>query len=433
MTEAEKQEIISEVLTQIRATQSVDYANKKIIFSDPTNISEAEMSLIRVPAFDDRGTPFYGNADLYTLLSVFGLAKATKSVKEATDKASDASRSASEALDYRTQAEELVNDAEKKMIESVEQTVTTTAPSGKNIVTITLKDGSKFTFDTYNGRVGDPFTIDKIYSSIDVMNANYEVDGVKIGGFVLIDTGSVEDADTGKLFVKGESAYQYITDLSGSQGIKGTGILRIEQTTTSSEDSGENVITITTTDGDSYAVSMRNGRRGSTGPTGPQGIQGVKGDQGEPGVQGPQGLQGPKGDMGPQGPIGLTGAQGVQGEQGPIGETGAQGPIGKTGAQGPAGPTGPQGIKGDKGDTGPQGPKGDIGPQGPQGVQGLKGEKGEKGDAGESGITTPVNGFFHLSVDADGNLWAHSAEAGTTPDFEYDSTSGDLYFTMEVS
>lgn len=81
---------------------------------------------------------------------------------------------------------------------------------------------------------------------------------------------------------------------------------------------------------------------------------------------------------------------------------------------------GPQGIQG------PQGEKGDTG------EKGERGEKGEKGDTGESGITVPVNGFFTLSVDSDGNLWAYSAEDGTTPDFEYDSDTGNLYVVQEV-
>lgn len=81
-------------------------------------------------------------------------------------------------------------------------------------------------------------------------------------------------------------------------------------------------------------------------------------------------------------------------------------------------------FKGDKGDTGEQGPKGDTGEQG---------TKGEKGDTGESGIVTPVNGFFTLSVDSEGNLWAYSAGDGTTLDFEYDSETGNLYVVQEVS
>ena len=73
------------------------------------------------------------------------------------------------------------------------------------------------------------------------------------------------------------------------------------------------------------------------------------------------------------------------------------------------------------------------GPPGIQGPPGEKGEKGEKGDTGESGITVPVNGFFTLAVEADGNLWAYSAENGTTPEFEYDAETGNLYIVTEVA
>lgn len=82
------------------------------------------------------------------------------------------------------------------------------------------------------------------------------------------------------------------------------------------------------------------------------------------------------------------------------------------------------------GPPGIQGPKGD---KGEKGDQGEKGEKGDPGEKGESGITVPVNGFFTLAVDTDGNLWAYSAESGTTPEFEYDSDTGNLYIKQEVS
>ena len=82
------------------------------------------------------------------------------------------------------------------------------------------------------------------------------------------------------------------------------------------------------------------------------------------------------------------------------------------------------------GPPGIQGPKGD---KGEKGDQGEKGEKGDPGEKGESGITAPVNGFFTLAVDTDGNLWAYSAESGTTPEFEYDSDTGNLYIKQEVS
>ena len=55
-----------------------------------------------------------------------------------------------------------------------------------------------------------------------------------------------------------------------------------------------------------------------------------------------------------------------------------------------------------------------------------------KGEQGESGITVPLNGFFTLSVDTEGNLWAHSAEDGTPLEFEYNAETGDLYIIQEV-
>ena len=71
------------------------------------------------------------------------------------------------------------------------------------------------------GDKGDPFSIAKIYSSIEEMNAGYSTDGISLGSFVLINTGDVEDFENARLYVKGTSAYEYITDLSGAQGIQG--------------------------------------------------------------------------------------------------------------------------------------------------------------------------------------------------------------------
>lgn len=122
----------------------------------------------------------------------------------------------------------------------------------------------------------------------------------------------------------------------------------------------------------------------------------------------PRGIQGPRGATGPQGIQGIPGNDGIRGEKGEKGDTGPQGP------------------KGDKGATGA------IGATGAQGIQGEKGDKGDKGDTGESGIMVPVNGFFTLSVDEEGDLWAYSSDEGTVPDFEYDSETGNLYFLTEV-
>lgn len=93
------------------------------------------------------------------------------------------------------------------------------------------------------GPKGDPFAIAKTYASISAMNAGYASDDVGEGQFVAIDTGNVEDEDNAKLYLKGSSAYTYITDMSGATGLTGP-----------------------------------EGPKGATGSTGP------KGDKGDPGV-----------------------------------------------------------------------------------------------------------------------------------------------------
>lgn len=64
-------------------------------------------------------------------------------------------------------------------------------------------------------------------------------------------------------------------------------------------------------------------------------------------------LKGAKGDKGDEGKQGIQGEQGIQGIQGVQGEQGVPG------------------VKGDTGDTGPQGPEGPAGPQGPSGKVGT--------------------------------------------------------------
>ena len=223
------------------------------------------------------------------------------------------------------------------------------------------------------------------------------------------------------------------------------------------------------------------GIQGETGPRGPQGLQGVQGPKGDTGegfsiskvyasydamqsgwktdgvkvggfvvigsdvedphnaelyvkasdgysliadMSGATGVKGEQGPIGPQGPIGATGAAGSTGPQGPKGATGATGP---QGIQGATGATGSTGAKGATGATGPQGAKGEQGERGPQGIQGPRGEKGERGD---SGVTAPLSGFFSLTVDSDGNLWAHAADGASAPPLSYDAATGELYYEI---
>ena len=94
------------------------------------------------------------------------------------------------------------------------------------------------------GPTGEAFSIYATYASIAAMNA--DAANVPTGKFVLISS-TVSDPDNAKLYVKlSDGTFNYLTDLSGAQGIQG--------------------------------------------PQGEQGIQGVQGEQGIQGVQGPIGV-----------------------------------------------------------------------------------------------------------------------------------------------
>lgn len=61
---------------------------------------------------------------------------------------------------------------------------------------------------------------------------------------------------------------------------------------------------------------------------------------------------------------------------------------------------------------------------------GRDGEKGEKGDTGNT-ISVPVPGLFNMGVDSDGNLWVYHSDSDKVPEFEYDSSTGDLYYVTK--
>lgn len=71
------------------------------------------------------------------------------------------------------------------------------------------------------GKPGAPFRIAKIYSSIEEMNNDFDNEDVEETQFVLINTSNVEDEDNAKLFIKNETEFSFVTDLSGATGIQG--------------------------------------------------------------------------------------------------------------------------------------------------------------------------------------------------------------------
>lgn len=303
-----------------------------------------------------------------------------------------------------------------------------------------IVDGNWYIYDYVNdtyqdsgiNAVGDAFTIVKTYSSVQAMEDDYNNHEVKAGQFVMIDTGNVENEEDSRLYLKGNTEWKFISDLSGAQGIQG---LSAHQVAVQHGFEGTE---------DEWLISLK-GEKGETGPkgdkgdTGEKGATGERGPQGLQGERGLQGVQGEKGEQGIQGPVGPKGEQGeqgIQGIQGPQGEPGPQGPKGDTGSglnlkgeldsesqlpqegvsgdawliagnlyvfvgengnvesnpkwsnvgsiQGPAGPTGP------KGEQGEPGPKGEPGADGAPGIQGPKGDPGEKGEKGDPGSDASV-------------------------------------------
>lgn len=229
----------------------------------------------------------------------------------------------------------------------------------------------------------------------------------------------------------------------GEPGTDGVSIVSVEQTTTSTESSGRNVIQVKLSNGNVFEFVVTNGAKGDTGENGAnitvintEKIDGVTTitfsdstsiqiADGQDGATGPQGEKGEKGDTGPQG---------EQGEQGPQGDsielrisddgiiqwrpksstTGEatymwSDIISTSDLIGPQGSTGPAGADGasitvissTKADgvttvvfsdnteiqisDGEQGPQGETGPRGETGETGPQGDKGDKGDKGDIG------------------------------------------------
>jgi hypothetical protein len=310
-----------------------------------------------------------------------------------------------------------------------------------------IVDGNWYIYDyakdTYQdsgiNAVGDAFTIVKTYSSVQAMEDDYNNPEVKKGQFVMIDTGNVENEEDSRLYLKGNTEWKFISDLSGAQGIQGLSAYQVAVQHGFEGTEDEWLISLKGEKGETGPKGDKGdtGEKGATGERGPQGLQGerglqgVQGEKGEPGIQGPVG---PKGEQGEQGIQGIQGPQGAPGIQGPKGDPGSglnikgeldsesQLPqegvsgdawlisgnlyvyVGENGnvesnpkwsnvgsIQGPAGPQGPVGPKGEQGEPGPKGEPGADGAPGIQGPKGDPGQKGEKGDPGSDASVTKQN------------------------------------------
>lgn len=256
-----------------------------------------------------------------------------------------------------------------------------------------IVDGNWYIYDYVNdtyqdsgiNAVGDAFTIVKTYPSIQAMQDDYNNPEVKTGQFVMIDTGNVENEEDSRLYLKGNTEWKFISDLSGAQGIQG---LSAYQVAVQHGFKGTE---------DEWLISLK----GEKGETGPKGDKGDTGDKGATGERGPKGDTGSglniKGELNSDSELPMDGVSGdayliagklyvYVGENGNVESNPKWSNVGSI--QGPAGPTGP---KGEQGEPGPKGEPGDNGAPGIQGPKGDPGEKGEKGDPGSDASVTKQN------------------------------------------
>ena len=147
----------------------------------------------------------------------------SKASEDAAVAALDAANKANEAADKANQA---VTDIEGIVDDAVAATdkAEEIASNPPKIV-----DGDWWIYDydtkqyvnTGIAAIGDAFTYKKEYPSVEAMEADWGTADVKLGEYVLINTGNVEDPDDAKVYLKTKEGWKFIVDLSGMQGIQG--------------------------------------------------------------------------------------------------------------------------------------------------------------------------------------------------------------------
>lgn len=169
---------------------------------------------------------------------------------------------------------DVINDLHKAGLNVVADKVNILEPSSQPSVTSEIKDGKNHLIFNlprgqqgqrgFQGPAGKSFQIKQTFESVAEMNASKGA-GFDDGDFALISS-NVQDEDNAKLYVWNGKQFNYLTDMSGSQGIQGpTGPAPTMNVTsvTTSEPGGEPKVTYTKRDG-GYDVSyvLPRGERG---------------------------------------------------------------------------------------------------------------------------------------------------------------------------
>ena len=147
----------------------------------------------------------------------------SKASEDAAVAALDAANKANEAADKANQA---VTDIEGIVEDAVEATEKA-EEIASNPPKIVDNDWWIYNYETKEyvntgiSAIGDDFTYKKEYPSVEAMEADWGTADVKLGEYVLINTGNIEDPDDAKVYLKTQEGWKFIVDLSGMQGIQG--------------------------------------------------------------------------------------------------------------------------------------------------------------------------------------------------------------------
>lgn len=147
----------------------------------------------------------------------------SKASEDAAIAALDAANKANEAADKANQAVEEIEGIVDDVIAATDKAEEIASNPPK------IVDGDWWIYDydtkqyvnTGIAAIGDAFTYKKEYPSVAAMEADWGTADVKLGEYVLINTGNVEDPDDAKVYLKTQEGWKFIVDLSGMQGIQG--------------------------------------------------------------------------------------------------------------------------------------------------------------------------------------------------------------------
>lgn len=147
----------------------------------------------------------------------------SKASEDAAIAALEAANKANEAADKANQAVEEIEGIVDDVIAATDKA----EEIASNPPKIVDNDWWIYNYDTKQyvntgiAAIGDAFTYKKEYPSVAAMEADWGTADVKLGEYVLINTGNVEDPDDAKVYLKTQEGWKFIVDLSGMQGIQG--------------------------------------------------------------------------------------------------------------------------------------------------------------------------------------------------------------------